>query len=145
MSTIDDVRAVALGFPDATEVVLGQRGGTGWRAKSGLFVWERGPSGADVRALADLGREWPAGPTVGVRVDGEEGKRELLASLPDQLFTIPHFDGYPAVLVRLDVVDAGLLAELITDSWLLRTARRTAAEWIAAHGDRPGESGTTAG
>jgi hypothetical protein len=135
MAGLDDVRAIALALPGVTEVVEGHRGGAGWRTKAGLFVWERGASGADETALAALGRSWPEGVVVGVRTDGLEGKEALLAALPDALFTIPHFDGYPSVLVRLDRVDPGLLAELVTDSWLLRAPKRVAAEWLAARGE----------
>jgi hypothetical protein len=133
MATLDDVRRVALALPETHEVVNGQRGGAGWRTKNGLFVWERGPSGADAAALAALGRTWPEGVTVGVRTDGLDGKDALLASLPDVLFTIPHFDGYPSVLVRLDRVEPDLLRELVTDSWLLRAPKRVAAAWLAEH------------
>ena len=105
MPTLDDVRAIALSFPETIEKVDGHRGGAGWRTPDGLFVWERGPSKADVAALAALGRTWPDGPVVGVRTDGLDGKEALLGTFPEVFFTIPHFDGYPAVLVRLDVIE----------------------------------------
>ncbi len=133
MADLDDVRRIALDLPESAEVENGHRGGRGWRTKAGLFVWERGPSGADLTSLAALGREWPDGVVVGVRTDGLDGKEALLASLPDALFTIPHFDGYPAVLVRLNSVDPQLLRELVTDAWLLRAPKRVAKEWLAAH------------
>ena len=69
------------------------------------FVWERGPSKADLAKLAELGRRWPDGTIVGVRTDGLDGKEALLGSFPEIFFTIPHFDGYPAVLVRLDAIE----------------------------------------
>ena len=101
-ATIDDVRRIALGLPETIEVVDGQRGGAAWRTRSGLFVWERGPGRTDLAKLAELGRSWPDGTVVGVRTDGLDGKQALLESFPDAFFTIPHFEGYPAVLVRLD-------------------------------------------
>jgi len=134
MADLDDVRRIALGLPEAVEVANGQRGGAGWRTRNGLFVWERGPSGADLATLAALGREWPGAVVVGVRTDGLEAKEALLASFPDALFTIPHFDGYAAVLVRLDRVDPELLRELVTDAWLLRAPKRVARAWLAEHG-----------
>jgi hypothetical protein len=68
-----------------------------------------------------------------VRTDGLDGKEALLGSFPEQFFAIPHFDGYPAVLVRLDAIDAELLREVVTDAWLLRAPKRLAEAWLAAH------------
>jgi hypothetical protein len=133
MATLDDVRMIVRELPDSSEVVEGHRGGTGWRAAKGLFVWERGPSQRDIAQLADLGRAWPDGIVVGVRTEGLEGKTAVLGAYADVAFDIPHFDGYPAVLVRLDAIDPPRLRELVTDSWLLRTSARAAKEWLAAH------------
>lgn len=133
MATLDDVRTVALALPDVLEVVQGHRGGASWRTKNGGFVWQRGPSAADLAKLAALGRGWPDGDVVGIRTDGLESKEVLLASLPDVLFTIPHFDGYPAVLVRLADIDVRLLEELITDAWLVKAPKALAKEWLAQH------------
>ena len=134
MATLDDVRAIAAELPGTVEVVEGHRGGVAWRTKSGLFVWERGPSKADLAQLAGLGRSWPEGTVVGVRTDGEEGKQALLEAFPEVFFTIPHFDGYPAVLVRLERIDLDQLREVVTDSWLLRAPRAVAKAWLAERG-----------
>ncbi len=133
MATLDDVRAIAMGFPGAVERVDGHRGGASWRMPSGAFVWQRGPSGRDLEQLAELGREWPAGDVIGVRTDGLQVKDALVETYPDAFFTIPHFDGYPAVLVRLDAIDVDQLREVITDAWLLKVTKRAAKEWLAAH------------
>jgi hypothetical protein len=65
-----------------------------------------------------------------VRCDGEE-KPFLLEARPDLVFTTPHYDGYPYLLVRLDA-PPGEIRELVVDSWLLvapkTLARRFAAE-----------------
>lgn len=79
-------------------------------------------------------RSWPDGPVLGVRVESLEEKAALLAAEPDALFSIPHFDGYPGLLVRLDAIDRDRLAEIITDAWLLRAPARIAKEWLAEHG-----------
>ena len=133
MATLDDVRAIAMGFPGAVERVDGHRGGASWRMPSGAFAWQRGPSGRDLQQLAELGREWPAGDVIGVRTDGLQVKDALVETYPDAFFTIPHFDGYPAVLVRLDAIDVDQLREVITDAWLLKVTKRAAKEWLAAH------------
>jgi hypothetical protein len=53
------------------------------------------------------------------------GEREaLLQGQPDAFFSTPHYDGHPYVLVRLDAVDPGELAELIEDAWRIRAPKR---------------------
>ncbi|MGH8826008.1 MAG: MmcQ/YjbR family DNA-binding protein, partial [Jiangellaceae bacterium] len=71
---------------------------------------------------------------LGVRVPDEGDKHALISSNPDMYFTIPHFDGYPAVLIRMDQADPEELAELIEEAWLLRAPRRLAKEYLAADG-----------
>jgi hypothetical protein len=134
MASIDDVRAIALALPGAEESVSGHTGEAAWRLKSGQFAWLRGPSATDLRQLSECGREWPAGAVLAVRVVDLEEKEALLAAEPDALFTIPHFDGYPGLLVRLDVVDRGRLEEILTDAWLVRAPVGVAKEWLAEHG-----------
>lgn len=134
MVRIEDVRAIALALPGAEEAVSGHTGATAWRLKSGQFAWVRGPSAADLRQLAEVGREWPDGEVLAVRVADLGEKEELLAAEPDALFTIPHFDGFPGLLVRLDVVPRDRLAEIITDAWLVRAPARVAKEWLAERG-----------
>jgi hypothetical protein len=58
------------------------------------------------------------------------GEREaLLQGQPDAFFTTPHYDGYPAVLVRLEAVDPTELAELIEEAWRTGAPKRLVAEW----------------
>jgi hypothetical protein len=63
-----------------------------------------------------------------VRVASVAEKEELLAADPEKFFTEPHYNGFPAVLVRLPAIDAGELAELITDAWRCQAPRALAAE-----------------
>jgi hypothetical protein len=58
-----------------------------------------------------------------VRVPGQGEKEMLLASDPAKFFTEPHYNGFPAVLVRLDAVDLDELRELITDAWRCQAPR----------------------
>jgi hypothetical protein len=46
-------------------------------------------------------------------------KEALLASEPDKYFTEPHYDGYQAVLARIDRFSRAELEELIVDTWRL--------------------------
>ena len=60
---------------------------------------------------------------VAIRVANGAEKEALLASSPEKYFTEPHYNGFPAVLVRLAAVDPDELAELITDAWLCQAPR----------------------
>ncbi len=61
---------------------------------------------------------------LGVRVDGAGTKQELFAADPAKFFTHPHYNGYPAVLVRLAAVGTEELAELVTDGWRCQAPKR---------------------
>jgi hypothetical protein len=63
-----------------------------------------------------------------VRVASLAEKEELLAADPEKFFTEPHYNGFPAVLVRLPSIDVGELTELITDAWRCQAPRALAAE-----------------
>ena len=67
----------------------------------------------------------------GVRVSGEEEKQALIAAEPDTFFTEPHYNGFPAVLVRLAAIDEDELTELLTDAWRCAAPRRLVAEFDA--------------
>jgi hypothetical protein len=57
-------------------------------------------------------------------------KDVLLASDPKVFFTTPHFDGYPAVLIRLDKISASQLKDVIVEAWLARAQKRAVAAYI---------------
>ncbi|HUI49288.1 MAG TPA: hypothetical protein VL119_11360, partial [Acidimicrobiia bacterium] len=54
---------------------------------------------------------------VAIRVADQGEKQALLASGEEKFFTEPHYNGYPAILVRLAAIDADELDELITEAW----------------------------
>ena len=120
MATWDEVSAACTALPGAVESTRGE-GHRAWRVKDKLFVWERPLRAAD---LEELGDDAPAGPVLGVRVPDEGAKQALMAEEPEVYFTTAHFAGYPAVLVRLDAIDAGSLAELVEEAWACRAPRR---------------------
>src|SRR3954451_23842836 len=93
------------------------RGNLQWRVKDKLFVWERPLRRSDLEAL---GADAPDGPILGARVEHLGAKEALLANDPSIFFTTPHFDGYPAVLVRLDDISIEDLDEVVTEAWLAR-------------------------
>ena len=114
MATFDDVRRIALGFPD----VEANGDGTEFRVDGTLFAWpwlERlDPKKARVPNLGVLN----------VRIASEMDKDVLMAIDPRGFFADPHFDGYKAIQVRLEVVEDVLLEKLIADSWWLTAPKR---------------------
>lgn len=123
MTSLDDVATVCLSLPETTEVL--SRGARQWRVKDKLFVWERPLRRTDLEELGDAA---PTGLVLGARVPDDGAKAALIAEEPGVYFTISHFDGYPAVLVRLDALDEQGLAELAEDAWACRAPRRLLAE-----------------
>jgi hypothetical protein len=129
----DDVSRIALALPEAEE--RDSRDRRQWRVKDKLFVWERPLRRREVEQLEAAGvEEVPDGPILGVRVEHIGAKEALLAEDPDLYFTTPHFDGYPAVLARLDRLTVKDLEELITEAWLARAPKRLADSYLEAAG-----------
>jgi hypothetical protein len=124
MATWDDVRRVCTALPEATERTT-REGHLQWRVRDRTFVWERPLRRAD---LAELGEAAPTGPVLGARVPDEGAKAALIADEPGVYFTTHHFDGYPAVLCRLDELTDAALEELAADAWASRAPARLAAE-----------------
>jgi hypothetical protein len=129
MATWDDVRRIALALPETSERI--SRDSAHWRVRDKLFVWERPLRGPDLEALGDAA---PEGPILGARVEHVVAKEAVLASDPGVFFTTPHFDGYPAVLVRLDEISLDDLEEVIVEAWLCRAPRRLAQAYIDESG-----------
>jgi hypothetical protein len=114
MATLDDVARMASELPEAIE---GERhGNRTWFVRGKAFAWDRPFSKADIRRFGD--QTPPDGPILAVRVEDLAEKEAVLAANPDAFFTIPHFDGYSAVLIRLPEVSAKALRDAITDAWL---------------------------
>jgi len=127
VATWDQVRRYALALPGAMEDT--SRGNAAWVVNKKFFVWERPLRKSDLAALGDAA---PRGPILGVRTADLEMKEALLRSDPRALFTIPHFDGYPAVLVQLDEISAKSLKQLIVEAWLARAPERSVREYLAS-------------
>jgi hypothetical protein len=129
VATWDDVRRIALSLPETDE--RESRGNRQWRVKDKLFVWERPLRASDLRALGDGA---PTGPILGARVEHLGAKEALIADDPEVYFTTSHFDGYPAVLVRLQKIDVPELEELTIEAWLNRAPPKLARAYMDEHG-----------
>jgi hypothetical protein len=101
-----------------------------WRVKDKLLAWERPLRPAD---RAALGTSAPAGPILAVHVPLEV-KEMLLAARPRVFFTTPHFDGWPAILIRLPVIPAPELRAFLRQAWLERAPKKIVVEFTKLRG-----------
>lgn len=132
MATLNDVRRFAMALPEVAEHPS-YDGQASWTVKGKGFVWERSLRKSD---LKELGDDAPAGPILGVRTEDLEMKDAMLASEPGIFFATTHFDGYPAVLVRLKKIELKLLKQVIIDAWLTRAPKRLADAFLERQGSK---------
>lgn len=126
MATIDDVAVVALEPPEVTEHE--RHGNRTWFVSGKAFTWERPFGKADLKRFGD--QTPPAGPILAVRVEDLGEKEAVLAAQPQAFFTIPHFDGYSAVLIQLRIVSDKALRDAITDGWLACASSKLADQYL---------------
>jgi hypothetical protein len=132
MATMADLDDFALALPQTTKEVSDD-GRPAYLVHGKLFCFHRGR------------RRDAVDPESGERLDdvlmfrvADLGVKELL--LADErgvYFTTPHFDGYPAVLMRipdLARIDRDELEEMVVEAWLTRAQKRVAKAWLAEHG-----------
>jgi hypothetical protein len=135
MTTMADLDELALSLPQVTKTVSDD-GRPFYSVNGKLFCLHRSlrPDAVD--------------PETGERLDDvlmfrveDLGVKELmLADDRGVFFTTPHFDGYPAVLVRipdLAGIDRDELRDLVVEAWLTRAPKRVANAWLAEHGPAP--------
>jgi hypothetical protein len=118
MADGDDVRRLALALPHVEEI---DSDGFDFRVGGKGFVWsypERRPGQRRVIRI-----------DVAVLFVGDEGEKQaLLLGEPRAFFTVPSYDGWPLVMLRLAEVDVERLTELVTDAWRMRAPRELAAD-----------------
>lgn len=127
MVTLDEVSVLAGRLP---EVVEEERDGNRrWAVGGKVFAWERSFSKADIKRFGD--ERPPVGPIVAIRVADLGEKEAVLAEERPGFFTIPHFNGYAAVLVALREVQLRRLEESLVDGWLSCAPRRLVEGYLA--------------
>jgi hypothetical protein len=130
MATIDDVARTATQLPEVTE---GERhGNLTWLVGGKALAWLRPFSKADLKRFGTATP--PKGPIVAVRVADLGDKEAVLSANSKGFFTIPHFDGYAAVLIQLETVTKKALREAIVDAWLACAPPHLADEYLRAEG-----------
>ena len=125
--TFDDVARIAAELPEVTEGE--SRGNRSWSVSGKAIAWERPFSKADIKRFGD--ETPPDGPILAVRVLDLGEKEAALAAHPTAFFTIPHFDGYSAVLIQLKKVSKKALREAIVDGWLASAPAKLTDEYLA--------------
>ena len=113
VATREDLRRIALSLPETTA----DDGGGSYAVVGRKIVWtwlERvHPKKARV----------PNPDVIAVRVADDSEKELLIDMDPAVFFTEPHYDGYPAILVRLAAIDVGMLETLVRDAWRTRAPK----------------------
>jgi hypothetical protein len=124
-----DLDELALAMPETTKEVSDD-GRPSYLAHGKTFCFHRGrrPDAVDPETGERLDD------VLMFRVDGPEAKELVLADPRGIFFTTPHFDGYPAVLIRiayLGGLDRDELRDVVVDAWLTRVQKRVAKAWLA--------------
>lgn len=129
MQNFEDAARLASALPEVTEGEdKHRRGHRTWEIRGKALAWERPFSKADIRRYGD--QSPPEGPILAVRVADLAEKEAALAANPDAFFTIPHFDGYGAVLIQMTRVTPESLREALVDGWLACAPRALADRYV---------------
>ncbi|MFL5954986.1 MAG: MmcQ/YjbR family DNA-binding protein [Gaiellaceae bacterium] len=132
MATMRDLDRLALAMPQATKE-LSDDGRPSYVVKGKMFCFHRSRR----RDAVDSATGELLDDVLVFRVDGQEAKELVLADPRRIFFTTPHWNNYPAVLIRipdLAQLSRGELRDAVVEAWLTRAPKRTAKAWLAEHG-----------
>jgi hypothetical protein len=124
VTTFAEVEQLVLDWPE-TAASPSYGGAPALRVNGKMFARLRGEMADDLDELTGA----PYGEVLMVGVEDLGEKDALLASDPRAYFTVPHYDGYPAVLVRLRFADVEELRELLVEAWRRRAPKRALRAW----------------
>ena len=114
MATLEDLARIIAELPEVTEGE--HHGHPTWSVRGKSIAWLRPFSKADIKRFGD--QTPPAQPILAVNTADLHQKEGVLAAGIDGVFTIEHFNNYPAVLIELSVIDPADLCDLLVDAWL---------------------------
>jgi len=124
MATQSDVRKIALSFPDTVEgegqfsfSVLNGR-----KYKGFAWVWMERVDPRKARV--------PCADVLAVRVANLDTKEILLMADEQKFFTEKHYNGFPAVLVRLKKIGRAELRALLADAWKSQAPKKLVAQFL---------------
>ena len=132
--SLDDAGRMAMELPGVEDGA--RHGGRTWSVGGKVFAWERGFSRADIKRFGD--EQPPAGPILAVRVGDLHEKEAVLAEGRKGFFTIPHFNGYPAVLIQLKTATQKPVREALIDGWLACAPPKLAEAFLADDAEASG-------
>lgn len=125
MVTQEDVRRIAMSLPGVSEgsdrfafsvLNKGKEKGFAW-------VW--------MERVEPKKPRIPQPGVLAVRVGGEEDKDFLIHAAPEVFFTEPHYNGFPAILIRLDAIGIDQMETLLIDAWHYQAPKALIAEYAA--------------
>ncbi len=123
MASQSDVRSIALSLPETREeeghFAFSVRAGK--KYKGFAWVW--------MERIAPRTPRVPRHDVLAVRVAHREAKEILLMADPQRFFTEPHYDGFPAVLVRLKDIGRPALRQLLIDAWTAQAPKALVKEF----------------
>jgi hypothetical protein len=119
-----DVRRIALALPEVEEAA----GEFAFRVGGKLVAWTW------LERTAARQPRVPRPDVLALRVANLREKQALLAADPEKFFTEPHYNGFPAVLVRLPAIEVDELEELLTDAWRTQAPKALVRDFGAGRG-----------
>lgn len=123
MATLNDVRKICANLPGAVEGEdqFGFSVENKGKAKGFLWTWKERINPKEARV--------PNKGVLAVMVPNLATKEIILASDPEKFFTEPHYNGFPAVLVRLKAIRKQELEDLIIEAWRCKAPKNLVREF----------------